>query len=125
MSTETNQVSKETQAKNDKAMESIEVMKPKGAFYFKSPRFAGLTLQVQKMVKNPQTGKEEQEVDEQATFTQYYDTWKGDVIRVGYLMTESAKIAKLAESDDNVETITEKEYNEAVEKLRRAPVPAV
>lgn len=94
-------------------------------FYFKSPVHAGLTVQVQKLVKNPQTGKDEQEVDEQASFTQYYDTWKGDVIRVGYLETTSEKIAKVCESDDNVITIDEKEYNEAVQKLEKAPVPAV
>lgn len=119
-------VSKEMQENNEIAKASIESAAPKSkSFYFKAVKHAGLTLQVQKMVKNPKTGEDEQQLDEQATFTQYYDTWKGDVIRVGYLKTESEKIAKIAESDDNVETITEKEYNDAVEKLRRAPVPAV
>lgn len=94
-------------------------------YYFKSPVHAGLTIQVQKLVKNPQTGKDEQEVDEQVTFTQYYDTWKGDVVRVGYLETTSEKIAKVCESDDNVVTIDEKEYKKAVDELQRAPVPAV
>lgn len=103
--------------------------KPKMA-YFKAVKHAGLTLQVQKMVKQAD-GTEKQEVDEQATFTQYYDTWKGDVIRVGYLATDSEKIAKAARADENVEEIKEKEYKQAVEgdadnrPLERAPVPAV
>jgi len=95
----------------------------KSVAYFKSPRHAGLTVQVQKMVKNAD-GTERQEVAEQETFTQYYDTWKGDVIRVGYLKTDSEKIAELCRADLNVDEIDEKEYNKAVEELRRAPVPA-
>lgn len=91
--------------------------------YFKSPVHAGLTIQVQKMVKQPDN-TEKQEVDHQETFTQYYDTWKGDVIRVGYLETTSDQIAKICEADGNVVTIDEKEYKDAVEKLDRAPVPA-
>lgn len=98
--------------------------------YFKAVRHAGLTLQVQKMVKQPD-GTEKQEVDEQATFTQYYDMWKGDVIRVGYLATDSKKIAELARADENVIEIKESEYKQAIEgdkdnkPLERAPVPAV
>ena len=102
----------------------------KSVAYFKSTRHAGLTLQVQKMVKQPDNS-EKQEVAEEESFTQYYDTFKGDVVRVGYLRTESPAIAKLARSDENVEEIDEKEYNQAVDgdknnkALQRAPVPAV
>lgn len=114
-----------TDAKDEKKAESKKV------FYFKSPVHAGLTVQVQKLVKNPQTGKDEQEIAEQASFVQYYDTWKGDTIRVGYLSTTSEKIADVCNSDGNVVAITEKEYKMAVEgdkdtkPLERAPVPAV
>jgi len=60
----------------------------------------------------------------QETFTQYYDTYKGDVIRVGYLASRSEQVAKLCKEDLNVESISEKEYNEAIKELRLAPVPA-
>lgn len=99
--------------------------------YFRSPRHAGLTIQIQKMTLDKETNKKVQEVDEQATFTQYYDTWKGDTIRVGYLKTDSEKIAEACRKDDNVEEIDEKEYNQLVvgdEKhpaLKLASTPAV
>ena len=97
--------------------------KTKNIGFFVSRKHAGLTVQVQKLVKNAD-GTTRQEVDEQATFTQYYDTYKGDVIRVGYLATTSAKIAAACAADENVEQIDEKEYNKAIEELRLAPVPA-
>lgn len=106
-----------------------ESKKPKAAFFI-SRKHAGLTVQVQKQVKNSVTGKDDQEVAEQESFTQYYDTYKGDVVRVGYLRTESPKIAETLRNDANVEEIDEKEYSQAVEgdknhkPLAKAPVPA-
>lgn len=82
--------------------------------FFKCLMYPGLTVQVQKMVKNSD-GSSTQEVDEQATFTQYYDVYKGDTIRVGFLKTTSEKIAKACESDLNCIRIKEAEYSEAVD----------
>lgn len=98
--------------------------KKEQTFYFKAPVHAGLTVQVQKVVKNAD-GTEQQVVDHQETFTQYYDVFKGDVKRVGYLATTDKRIADICESDDNVVTIDEKEYNKAIDELEKAPVPAV
>lgn len=113
-------------AKEDVKAVDAEVTAPakKGkTFYFRNTYFAGLCIQVQGHKENKATGEKEQFVAEEATFTQYYDTWKGDVIRVGYLATTSEKIAARCEEDLTCESISEKEYNEAVETLKRAPVP--
>jgi poly(A) polymerase Pap1 len=106
-----------------------DIAKEVKSHFFKSPVYAGLTVQVQKMVKQPDNSLK-QEVAEQASFVQYYDMWKGDVIRVGYLEVKSQAIADLCDKDVNVERITEKEYRQAVEgdeknpALKRAPVAA-
>jgi hypothetical protein len=123
----------DTSSKEEAKNEPVQADKAdkKKAFFFKATKYPGLTLQVQKMVDNKATGQQEQQVDESARFTEYYDTWKGDVIRVGYLKTESPKIAKAARADENVEEIDEKEYTQAIEgdsknkPLEKAPTIAV
>lgn len=101
----------------------------KQVFYFKNRKYAGLTMQVQKTVDDPVTHQKVQEVDEQATFEQFYDTWKGDVVRVGFLKTDSVAIAERCRADSSCEEIDEKEYNQAVKgdeknkPLQKAPSP--
>lgn len=96
-------------------------------FFFKNTVYPGLEMQVQGKKKN-KDGEEVEFVAESARFTQYYDIFKGDVVRVGYLATESEAVAKRCADDVTCEEITEKEYKEATEgdkALKRAPVPAV
>ena len=94
--------------------------KKKGkATYWRNKNYSACTILVR-------GGKDElggEGVEERARFTPYYDTFKGDVIRVGYLETDSAKVAKRCEEDLYCEELSEKEYNEAVKELRRAPIP--
>lgn len=98
--------------------------------YFRNPVYAGVVIQVQKLVKNVKTGEDEQQLDEQVKFTQYYDTHKGDVIRVGYAEVSSPKLIEACRSDEFCEEISEKEYKLALEgdaktkPLTKAPVPA-
>jgi len=94
--------------------------------YFKCLVHPGLIVSVYKEEKLPLGGVEQVFVRE-ARFVQYYDIWKGDVIRVGFLATDDAEIVKRLENDLNVVAIEKKEYDEATHPkkgLRRAPVPA-
>jgi hypothetical protein len=120
----------ETPTKEGTTSEVPAKQKKGKAFFFISRRYPGLKIQVQKMVDNKATGSQEQQVDEEASFTQFYDSWKGDIIRVGYLRTDSDKIAEACRNDENVEEIEEKEYTQAVEgdsknkPLEKAPTVA-
>lgn len=55
-------------------------------------------------------------------FKPYYDTWKGDTIRVGYLAVEGADAIKIVSADPNVEEISQKEFETATKELRPAPI---
>ena len=119
-------------AEAPKVTEEVKAPKaPKAEkFYFRNAMYAGVKIQVQKMVENKATGKPEQELDEELKFTQYYDTYKGDTIRVGYAVTESEKLAEACRADEYCEEIDEKEFTLAIEgdakhkPLVKAPVPA-
>ena len=93
-------------------------------YYFKNVKHAGLTVNVQNV---PQTDQPA----ETAQFIQYRDLYKGDPIRVGFLATESEKVAEICRADLTCEEIEKKEYDEAVvgtdkvKPLDRAPMPAV
>ena len=100
--------------------------KPKAAkkssvSYFRNTKHSSLRVIVQ-------DEKDPEQITEEAQFVPYYDTWKGDTVRVGYLKTDSDVIAKRCENDPTCESISEKEYNVAIEgdgnknkPLRRAP----
>lgn len=100
----------------------------KGKFTFwKNKRISALTI----LVRGGKDDLGQEGVKEKVRFEPYYDTWKGDVVRVGYLKTDSEEVAKRCEEDNYCEKITEKEYNLAVEgddenkPLRRAPIQQV
>ena len=64
-------------------------------------------------------------------FTPYYDTWKGDRIKVGYLETDNKVAIEKLKAVYEVEEIDEAEYKKAVEgdaknkPLEKAPIAAV
>lgn len=88
--------------------------------YFRNPVHSALNIIVQDE-KDPEV------IAQSVRFTPYYDTWKGDTIRVGYLETGSKAVIERARNDSTCEEITEKEYKLAVEgneknkPLRKAP----
>ena len=55
-------------------------------------------------------------------FKPFYDTWKGDTIRVGFLEVEGKDAIKAVEADPNTEKIDKKDYEKAMEELRPAPI---
>lgn len=111
----------------EKKVETVAAPKKasKKFWYFKNLKYSGLTLLVR-------GGKDEfgdLGIAEQARFVAYYDTWKGDVVRVGYLKTDSKAIYEAAINDSSCIEIDEKEYKEAIEgngknikPLRKVPV---
>lgn len=95
----------------------------KKSFYFKNSRYSALKL----LVRGGEDQAKMVGIKESARFVPYYDVFKGDVIKIGYLKTNSKAIAKMARADNSCEEIEEKEYNLALEgddkhkALRRAP----
>lgn len=78
--------------------------------YLKSERYAGLTVM-------KQDGTSER-------FGIYFDTFKGDKVKVGFLATEDPEIVERALVVEGVSEINEKEFKET-EKLEPAPVYSV
>ncbi len=96
----------------------------KETFYFRNARYSGLKMLIR-------GGKDElgaEGVEHTARFVPYYDTFKGDVVRVGYLATERKDVAERCRDDSGCEEIDEKEYTLAIEgdakhkPLQRAPI---
>ena len=62
-------------------------------------------------------------------FTPFFDMWKGDTIKVGYLESDDPRVHKALENAQGVEEIKQSEYEKAVGKdgekgeLNRAPLP--
>ena len=110
-----------TNTQKEEKQISEKVKKEEKAYYFFNRRYSALKILVR-------GGKDElgaEGVKETARFTPYYDMWKGDVVRVGYLKTFSKNVAERCFEDSSCEEITEKEYTEAVEgakALRKAPL---
>lgn len=76
--------------------------------YFKSVEYAGLTV-----LKEDQSS---------VRFTPYFDTFKGDTVRVGFLVTDDKEVVdRLVSLGGGVSEVDEKEYKDAVKKLERAP----
>lgn len=113
-----------TVAKNDGAEKPKE--KANTVAYFRNPTYSGLTILVRGGEPDALGGEG---VKEKARFTPYYDTFKGDVVRVGYLKTESADVIKRCREDSTCIEISEKEYVLATEgdkdtpALEKAPIP--
>lgn len=94
-------------------------------FYFRNTRYSGLSI----LIRGGEDELGALGVEYTARFTPYYDTFKGDVVRVGYLATDRKDVADRCLADSSCEEISEKEYKIAVEgdeknkPLRRAPIP--
>lgn len=71
-----------------------------------------------------------QETLKSVRFTAYYDTWKGDTIRVGYLVSSDKDIIARCREDYTCIEISAAEYDVAIngdkenEPLRVAPIAA-
>lgn len=78
--------------------------------FLKSERYSGLTV-----MKADGTSER---------FGIFYDTFKGDKIKVGFLATEDPEIVKRALVVEGVSEIDEKEFKQT-EKLELAPVYSV
>lgn len=93
----------------------------KGFKYFVNRNNAGASIMVGEKAVN--------EIDV-VRFTPYYDTWKGDQVRVGYLKTDNKRAIELCQEDPNCEEISFSDYRLALEgdgkrnqPLGRAPLP--
>lgn len=71
------------------------------------------------------------EAVETVRFVPYFDTWKGDQVRVGYLATDNKNAQETLANDESVEEISFSEYKLALrgdgkrnQPLGRAPIPA-
>lgn len=89
--------------------------------YWKNNRYSALTI----LVRGGEDYNGHLGIKHEERFVPYYDTWKGDVIRVGYLQTENKDVAERCTEDPTCIEITESEYNKAVEELRVAPIAQV
>ena len=96
--------------------------------YWRNKRYSALTI----LIRGGEDYNGQLGIKHEARFEPFYDTYKGDVVRVGYLKTDRADVAKRCEEDYTCEEITEKEYNLAIEgdgkdvkPLRIAPIPKV
>lgn len=102
---------KKPQAKKQPATPAPEKPKAKEVFYFKNTQASGLKILIRG--GTDELGQEGVEATER--FTPYYDTWKGDPIKVGYLSTTNKKVADRCREDNSCEEISQKEYKEATE----------
>lgn len=79
--------------------------------YFRSSQYAGLTI----LKKDGSSVR----------FTVYFDTFKGDKVRVGFLATDDKEVIERCRSLE-LEEVTEKEFNhetvDAKTRLEKAPV---
>lgn len=55
-------------------------------------------------------------------FEVFFDTFKGDKVRVGYFASDDTEVINRCVDCSLVDEISESEYNKAVSKLNRAPV---
>ena len=86
--------------------------------YFRS-KISALTV----VVKRPKDRLDPVGVGREVVrFKPFYDTFKGDTIRVGYLTVEGKDAIKAVEADPNTEKIDKKDYEKAMEELRPAPI---
>lgn len=54
-------------------------------------------------------------------FTVYYEVFKGDTVKVGFLETDDAEVAKKALAVTGVTEVTADEFAKATKELDRAP----
>ena len=115
-------------AETTKPAEKKEDKKPaekkSESYYFRNTRYSGLKV----LIRGGEDLLGAEGVKHTARFVPYYDTFKGDVVRVGYLATDRKDVAERCREDSGCEEISEKEYKLALEgdsknkPLRRAPI---
>lgn len=116
----------------DAAREDGEVVaKPQAKkskkYYFKNRQYSALSI----LIRGGEDFNGQLGVEHKARFEPFYDVWKGDVIRVGFLVTDREDVALRCREDSSCEEIDEKEYTQAVEgdsknkPLRKAPIQKV
>jgi hypothetical protein len=116
---------KVNEVKEETAVKPAEKSKKSKVAYFKNSYYSALKI----LVRGGKDDLDGLGVKESERFTPYYDTFKGDVVRVGYLRTESEEVAKRCREDSRCEEIDEKEYNLVTEgdsktkPLEKAPIP--
>jgi hypothetical protein len=99
---------KEAAAKKAAADKAKAEKAEAGKKFFKSVEYAGLSVL--------------KEDGSTVRFTPYFDTFKGDTVRVGFLETEDKEVVdRLVSLGGGVTEVDEKEYKEAAKKLERAP----
>ena len=101
--------------------------KAEKTFYFKNPYYSGLKILIRGGAKDVLGGEG---VKEEARFKPYYDVFKGDIVKVGYLETTSEEVAERCRADNWCEELTKKEYDLELQgdgdkrkPLRPAPIP--
>lgn len=88
-----------------------EAKKESGKSYFVCKKYSGLTIK--------------KEDGSKVRFTAYWDTFKGDQVRVGYLVTDDSEVVKRCESLDEVEKLTKDQYEKSIKGLSTAAQYAV
>lgn len=87
--------------------------------YFMNRKMAALRIVWQRPKDRLNPNPDDRKVER---FVAYYDTWKGDRVKVGYLKTDNPKVIEICQNDNSCEEITQKEYEKAVDELDVAPV---
>lgn len=88
-----------------------ETAPKKTAKHFRSTSAAGMTILV--------------DGEERARFVPFFDTYKGDKVRVGYLETDDKDVIERLENDNTVESVSADEFKKETSKLELAPVYSV
>lgn len=59
-----------------------------------------------------------------ARFTPYFEKFRGETVKVGYLETDDPFVIERCEADGTVESVSEKEFKDATgDKASPAPIP--
>lgn len=97
-------------AEKKRKADEAKAAKAAAVSYFKST-ISGLT------VRKKDGGK--------VRFSAYFDTHKGDRVKVGYLATDDKEVVEILSKDPSVEKIEKAEHDKAVGKLDSVPVYSV
>ena len=95
-------------ATKEQAPEKTETKSEAKIGYFKSIHASGLTI-----LKKDGTSER---------FTSYFDTYKGDKVRVGYLETSDPEVISRCKSLNIVEELTGAEYKKELDALKKSPL---
>lgn len=103
------EVETKTDAPKEEPKKEVKKEEPKDSTKFFRSRLNGLTVVLGGHKSTDPTDLET------VVFATKVEMFQGDAVKFGYLATDDKRAHKILEGDYNVEEITEKEYNTAME----------